>query len=200
MEVDFEQEVVRTAEPPPPPPPPPPPVIEEVSEELIDEEDIEDFVDTSIDDETEVDQNEFKVEEVEEVEVEEEVVEEVEEIFKIVEQMPRFPGCEDTAGSQAEKKTCAEIKLLQFIQKNIKYPAIARENGIQGRCYVTFVVEKDGNVSDVKLLRDIGGQCGKESLRVVNLMMKKKIKWTPGKQRGRNVRVQFNLPVHFVLE
>ena len=201
MEVDFEQEVTRTAEPPPPPPPPPPPVIEEVPDELITEDDVEDFVDHSLEADDEVDQNEFKVvATVKEVEVEEEEEDEVEEIFKVVEQMPRFPGCEDTAGDQAAKKTCADTKLLQFIQKNIKYPAIARENGIQGRCFVTFVVEKNGSVSDVKLVRDIGGQCGKESLRVVKLMQTKKIKWTPGKQRGRNVRVQFNLPVHFRLE
>ena len=93
-----------------------------------------------------------------------------------------------------------EDKFSEYKHSDAGKLAYARENGIQGRCYVTFVVEKNGAVSDVKLMRDIGGQCGKESLRVVNLMTKQKIKWTPGKQRGRNVRVQFNLPVHFRLQ
>jgi protein TonB len=119
--------------------------------------------------------------------------------FRVVEEMPRFPGCEDLVGTKEEKKSCADIKLLQFIQRNIKYPAIARENGIQGRCYITFVVEKDGSISNIALLRDIGGKCGEESLRVINLMANN-VKWAPGKQRGQTVRVQFSLPVHFRLE
>ncbi len=121
-------------------------------------------------------------------------------IFKVVEEMPRFPGCEDMSASKEDKKKCADTKLLQFVQSKIKYPAIARENGIQGRCFVSFVVEKDGSVSNVELIRDIGGQCGEEAMRVVNMMANSDLKWTPGKQRGRPVRVQFNLPVHFRLE
>ena len=117
----------------------------------------------------------------------------------MVEQMPRFPGCENK-GSEAEKKTCAQQELLKFIYKNIKYPAIARENGVEGTAVVTFVVEKDGSVTDARVVRDIGAQCGDEALRVVNLMNQQGIKWTPGKQRGRPVRVQFNLPVKFKLE
>lgn len=113
--------------------------------------------------------------------------------------MPRFPGCEDQ-GSEEEKKNCAAQELLKFIYKNIKYPAIARENGVEGTVVVTFVVEKDGTVTDVKVVRDIGAQCGEEALRVVNLMNTENLRWTPGKQRGRPVRVQFNLPVKFKLE
>lgn len=124
----------------------------------------------------------------------------VEEIFKVVEQMPRFPGCEDKGGSDKEKKQCADKKMLEFIYKNIKYPAIARENGVEGTCVIQFVVEKSGEVKDAKVVRDIGAQCGAEALRVVELMNTKGIKWTPGKQRGRAVRVQFNLPVKFRLE
>jgi protein TonB len=122
----------------------------------------------------------------------------VEEIFKVVEEMPRFPGCEDLAA--AERKTCADRKMLEFIYKNIKYPAIARENGIEGTAVVTFVVEKDGKVTDARLLRDPKGGTGDEALRVVNLMNTEGIRWVPGKQRGRPVRVQFNLPVKFKLE
>ena len=110
-----------------------------------------------------------------------------------------FPGCEDI-GDKAERKQCATKKLLQFIHKNIKYPPIARENGVEGTVVVTFVVEKNGKVTDVRVVRDIGAKCGEEALRVVNLMNQKGIVWTPGKQRGRPVRVQFNLPVRFKLE
>ena len=114
--------------------------------------------------------------------------------------MPRFPGCENESGGEQAKKQCADKKMLEFIYKNIKYPAIARENGVEGTCVIQFVVEKDGSVTDAKVVRDIGAQCGGEALRVVNLMNSKGIKWTPGKQRGRPVRVQFNVPVRFKLE
>ncbi len=90
--------------------------------------------------------------------------------------------------------------MLEFIYKNIKYPAIARENGVEGTCVIQFVVEKDGKITDAKVVRDIGAGCGGESLRIVELMNTKGLKWTPGKQRGRNVRVQFNLPVKYRLE
>lgn len=122
------------------------------------------------------------------------------DFFKVVEEMPRFPGCEDLSGSKVEKKQCADLKLLQFIQQNIKYPAIARENRIEGRCYITFIVEKDGSVTNVELKRDIGGKCGEEALRVVNMMANSNLKWSPGKQRGTPVRVQFSLPIHFRLD
>ncbi len=118
------------------------------------------------------------------------------EIFKVVEEMPRFPGCDNEPGDAKAKEQCAQKKMLEFIYKNIKYPAIARENGVEGTVVVTFVVEKDGSISDAKTLRDIGAQCGEEALRIVKMMPK----WTPGKQRGNSVRVQFNLPVRFKLE
>jgi protein TonB len=123
----------------------------------------------------------------------------VEEIFKVVEQMPLFPGCEDL-GSYAEKKQCADKKMLEFIYGNIKYPAIARENGVEGMAVVSFVIEKDGSVTDAKVVRNPGAKTGEEALRVVQLMNAKGLKWSPGKQGGRNVRVQFNLPVKFKLE
>lgn len=114
--------------------------------------------------------------------------------------MPRFPGCENEAGDNNAKKACADKKMLEFIYKNIKYPAIARENGVEGTCVIRFVVEKDGSIKDPQIVRDIGAGCGDESLRVVQLMNTMGEKWTPGKQRGRSVRVQFNLPVKFKLE
>ena len=200
LEEDIEIEPPRTAEPPPPPPPPPPPVIEEVPEEEILEEEEPEFVDQSIEEETLVERPD-PVEEAPPPPPPPPPPPEpkVEEIFKVVEEMPRFPGCEDL-GSMAEKKKCADKKMLEFIYKNIKYPAIARENGVEGMVVITFVVEKDGSVTDARVVRDIGAQCGQEALRVVNLMNTKGIKWHPGKQRGRSVRVQFNLPVRFKLE
>ena len=127
-----------------------------------------------------VDQNEV-IEEYVPVEVEEEEVQE-QEIFQIVEEMPAYPG-----GDQ---------KLMEYVAKNIKYPQIARETGIQGRVFVGFVVEPDGSVSNVKVLRGIGGGCDEEAMRVVKSLPK----WKPGKQRGKAVRVSYMLPVNFKLQ
>ena len=103
-------------------------------------------------------------------------------VFVVVEKSPEFPGGNDS--------------LYAFIGRNIKYPEAAKKNKIEGRVFVTFVVEKDGQVSSAKILRDIGGGCGEEALRVVNSMPK----WKPGTQRGNPVRVQFNLPIMFQLQ
>jgi protein TonB len=201
LDEEIEIEPPRTAEPPPPPPPPPPPVIEEVPDEEIIEEEEPVFMDQSVEEETVIE------------DIPEPVVEEappppppppppepeVEEIFKVVEQMPRFPGCENE-NSEANRQACAQKKMLEYVYKNIKYPAIARENGIQGRVVIQFVVEKDGSVTDARVVRDIGAGCGAEGLRVVNSMNNMPQKWTPGKQRGKPVRVQFTLPVSFKLE
>ena len=113
--------------------------------------------------------------------------------------MPLFPGC-DTNAPYAEQKACADKKMLEFIYGNIKYPAIARENGVEGMAVVSFVVEKDGKVTDAKVVRNPGAKTGEEALRVVELMNSKGLNWIPGKQGGRSVRVQFNLPVKFKLE
>ncbi len=199
VEEELEIEPPRTAEPPPPPPPPPPPVIEEVPEEEILEEEEPIFEDQSI-------EEEFVVEELPPV-VEEAPPPpppppppepEVDEIFKVVEEMPRFPGC--NTGSMAEKKACADQKLLQYLYKNLKYPAIARENGVEGRVYIQFVVEKDGTVQDANIVRDIGAGCGQAALKVVVNMNNLPQKWSPGKQRGKAVRVLYTLPVTFKLE
>jgi protein TonB len=128
----------------------------------------------------EMDQNEV-VEEYVPVEVEEEEVVEA-EVFTIVEEMPSYPG--------------GDMKMYEYLGKNIKYPQIARESGIQGRVFVNFVVEPDGSVSNVKVLRGIGGGCDEEAIRVVKSMPK----WKPGKQRGKAVRVSYTLPVVFKLQ
>ena len=102
-----------------------------------------------------------------------------EEIFQIVEKMPTFPG--------------GEQKLLEYIGKNVRYPLTARESGIKGRVFVSFVIELDGSVSNVKVLRGIGGGCDEEAIRVVKAMPK----WKPGIQRGKAVRVSYLLPINF---
>lgn len=99
----------------------------------------------------------------------------------IPEFMPEFPG-----GLPA---------LYEFLRNNVKYPAFAKEVGIQGTVYVSFVVEKDGSISDVQLLRKIGGGCDEEAVRVVKNMPH----WKPGRQMGRPVRVLYNLPIKFAL-
>ena len=115
-------------------------------------------------------------------ETEEEKEEETESpVFVIVEEQPSFEG--------------GEVEMLKFIYKNIKYPTIAKDRNIEGKCFINFVIEKDGSISNAKIVRDIGGGCCEEALRVVNKMPK----WSPGKQRGKAVRVSFNLPVDYRL-
>jgi len=203
VEEDIMVEPPRTTKPPPPPPPPPPPVIEEVPEELVEEENEPVFEDQT-------------------VEIEEKVntppppkpkkaappppppppppKKKVQEIFKAVEEMPRFPGCENEAPGKGKLDKCSEKALLKFIYKYIEYPTIARETGLEGRAIIQFVVDTDGSISGAKVLRDIGGGCGDEAVRVINLMNKKGKKWKAGRQQGQSVRVQYILPVKFQLE
>ena len=115
--------------------------------------------------------------------------------YLMVEFMPRFPGCEDSGLMKKEKETCAQKAMLKFIYSNIKYPTIARENGIEGTVVVQFVVGKDGSISKLKVVKDIGGGCGEEAARV----LKKMPKWIPGIQQGNKVKVQYNIPVKYQL-
>ena len=103
------------------------------------------------------------------------------EIFLVVENEPEFPGGEDS--------------LYAYIARNIVYPEAAKKAKLEGQVFVTFVVEKDGQVSSAKLLRDIGGGCGEEAIRVVKSMPK----WKPGTYRGKPVRVQYHIPLRFIL-
>lgn len=103
-------------------------------------------------------------------------------IFTIVEEMPSFPG--------------GEAKLFEYLRGNIKYPPVARENGITGRVYVTFVVDREGKIKESKIIRGIGAGCDEEALRVVRNMPD----WKVGKQNGRPVQVQYNLPINFTLK
>lgn len=178
VEIEAEEAPITRQEnqPPPPPPPPPEPPKPEPSPEIeIVEDDVEtDDVDlnSEADEETTVDIVEF--------EEEEEVVEE-EEIFFVVEDPPMFPG--------------GQIELAKFIQKNVVYPDEARENEIQGRVFVQFVVNKQGKVTQPKVVRSVHPILDKAALEVVKSMPD----WTPGKQRGKSVSVSFTVPINFIL-
>ena len=142
---------------------------------------VEDDVEVDdVDINAEVDQNEV-IEEYVAPEVEEEDVVEA-EVFTIVEEMPEYPG--------------GLNKLTDYLTKNIKYPQMARESGIQGRVFVNFVVEPDGSVSNINVMRSLGGGCDEEAVRVVKNMPK----WKPGRQRGKAVRVSYILPIMFKLQ
>ena len=168
-EIDIQQTTQET---------PPPPAVQEVEVLNVVEDDVE------------VEEIQIQTEDDKDVEVviappvEAPVEEEEEEvIFVVVESMPEFPG-----GQQA---------MMRYIAENIKYPVIAQENGIQGRVICQFVVEKDGKVSDIQVVRSSGeASLDKEAQRVIGSMPK----WKPGKQRGKPVRVKYTLPVNFRLQ
>ncbi len=161
----------------PPPPPPEQPEVSTEFEVVEDEAEIKNelVVNAEVTEET-------KNIEITPVKIEEEEEEEEVQIFTVVENDPEFPG-----GMEA---------LYKYLRDNIKYPQLARDNNITGKVYVTFVVERDGSIANPRVLKDIGGGCGAEAIRVVKSMPK----WKPGKQRGKAVRVQFNLPVSFNLQ
>jgi len=161
------------------PPPPPPQTVVEVLNIVDNNAQVNDdlsIFDSEADNETFVD-----VAPIVQAKEEKEEAEEA-QVFFIVEEMPEFPG--------------GEAALRAFIAKSINYPVIAQENGIQGKVYVTFVVDKDGGISEAKIARGVDPSLDKEALRVVNSLPK----WKPGKQRGKPVRVSYTVPISFVLQ
>ncbi len=165
---DLEDEMIpitRQEEKPPPPPPPPPEIIEIVEDEVEIEKELE------VED-TDTDEDDF---------VEQEEEEDSDEVFMVVEQMPVFPG--------------GDLGLMKFIQKTVKYPAIAKENDITGKVYVSYVVNKKGKVTSVKIVRSVDKYLDAEALRVVKLLPYK----TAGMQRGKPVNVQYTIPINFTL-
>jgi protein TonB len=121
-------------------------------------------------------------------------------IYKIVQEMPRFPGCESKDRSLLEKDKCAQQALMEFVYQNLKYPELARQDSIEGTVVIDFVVETDGTLTNMQIVREIGGGCGEEGKRVVELMNTLPERWTPGKMEGESVRVLFKLPIKFQLE
>lgn len=175
-EVEELAQITQQNTPPPPPPPPAPSLVLNIVDNTAQIND-DLSINAEADESTQVDEYIAPVAEKQEEEAE---VEE-HQIFMVVENAPAFPG--------------GDAARMKFLQDNIKYPQMARESGIQGTVYVTFVVERSGAVTDVKILRGIGGGCDEEAVRVVQNMPK----WEPGKQRGKPVRVQFNMPIKFTL-
>lgn len=178
-EQSVEEEIIpitRQEEVKPPPPPPPPKTVEMLN--IVDN-------DVQIDNELDLMTSEADDKTVIEVApvIQQQAEEEEEaEVFFIVENMPEFPG--------------GELALRKFIANAIKYPVIAQENGIQGKVYVNFVVDKDGSVTQAKIARGVDASLDKEALRVVNSLPK----WKPGMQRGKPVKVSYTVPISFVLQ
>ncbi|MBQ3539951.1 MAG: energy transducer TonB [Bacteroidaceae bacterium] len=159
------------------PPPPQAKQITEILEIVEDDAEIEESEIMSVEDQGEV------VEINEEANIVVEEVVEEETIYQVVEQQPEFPG-----GMRA---------LMKYLQDNIKYPRISRENNSQGKAYVNFVVNTDGSIQDVEIMKSTSDiYLDKEAVRVVEAMPR----WNPGKQAGKAVRVRFTLPVTFRLQ
>jgi TonB family protein len=121
------------------------------------------------------------------------------EVFTIIQQMPRFPGCEDLEGTSSEKKACADKKLVAYISENVRYPRLAQENQIEGMAVVSFTVMEDGRLDNFEVLRDPGAGTGAEAQRVLEAMNNLPMRWTPGRHDGKAVRVRYNLPIRFKL-
>ncbi|MEL0226367.1 MAG: energy transducer TonB [Flavobacteriaceae bacterium] len=186
VEDEDDEEVPITEQIKTPPPPPPPPPAPEVIEIVEDEEEVEETVIES----TETDQEEIV--EIEDIEVEDDF-EDVDVPFAVIEDVPIFPGCESVAKSQ--RRACFQEKMNKHIRKNFRYPEIAQEMGIQGRVYVQFVIAKDGSITSIRM-RGPDKNLEKEAQRIISRLPK----MTPGKQRGRPVRVPFSIPITFRLQ
>lgn len=180
QDVVMEEEMIpitQMEEIKPPPPPPEPVQVTDVINIVEDDVDIDDNLD--------IFDSEFREDvavKIVKFQEEEEEMEE-EQVFVVVEDMPGFGGGDSN-------------KFREYIAKNLRYPEVAAENGIQGRVFVQFVVEPDGRVSNVKVVRGVDPALDKEAVRVVESSPP----WKPGKQRGKPVRVSFTFPIIFVLQ
>ena len=185
VEDDDDEDIPITEQIKTPPPPPPPPPAPEVIEVVEDEEEVEETVIES----TETDQDEIIIEE---IEVEEEF-DDIDVPFAVIEDVPIFPGCESV--SKSERRACFQDKINQHIRRNFRYPDIAQEMGIQGRVYVNFIIAKDGSITNIRM-RGPDKNLENEAQRIISRLPR----MTPGKQRGRAVRVPFSIPITFRLQ
>jgi protein TonB len=175
---EEEIEIIQTAQELPPPPPPPAPEIVEILNVV--ENDVQ-VAEVEIN--TEDDKNKAVDMTPPATTIGTGIVEEEDNVvFQVVETMPSFPG--------------GDAALFKFLNDNIKYPVIAQENGIQGRVICQFVVNRDGSIVDVEVVRSVDPSLDKEAIRVIKAMPN----WAPGKQRGKAVRVKYTLPVNFRLQ
>ncbi len=177
----FEEEMVPITEQQPKTPPPPPaaPSVADVLKIVTNDADVQETAVASSEDAGKAVEVKYTAPVVQQ-KPEEDPDEQV--IFQVVEQMPEYPG--------------GMTECLKFLASNLKYPTISQENGVQGRVIVQFVVNKDGSIVDPVVVRSVDPYLDKEALRVVKSMPK----WTPGKQRGKAVRVKYTLPVTFKLQ
>jgi len=182
---DDDEDIPITEQLKTPPPPPPPPPAPEVIEVVEDEEEVEETVIES----TETDQDEIIIEE---IEVEEEF-DDIDVPFAVIEDVPIFPGCESVAKSQ--RRACFQEQMNKHIRRNFRYPEIAQEMGIQGRVYVNFIIAKDGKITNIRM-RGPDKNLENEAQRIISRLPQ----MTPGKQRGRAVRVPFSIPITFRLQ
>lgn len=180
FDMDVDEDVIVTIQNPVTPPPPPPPLPEvierfEVKDDavVIEEMDIPTYEDDN--------DVPLQIVDLESAPSEGEDYVDDGQPFVLVEEQPQFPG--------------GESALMAFIRKNLRYPAFAAENNIQGRVTVSFVVERDGSIAQIEVMRSPAEELSKESIRVVQTMPK----WKPGKQRGKAVRVKYVLPITFRL-
>ena len=185
VEDDDDEDIPITEQIKTPPPPPTPPPTPEVIEVVEDEEEVEETVIES----TETDQDEIIIEE---IEVEDEF-EDIDVPFAVIEDVPIFPGCESVAKSQ--RRACFQEQMNKHIRKNFRYPDIAQEMGIQGRVYVNFIIAKDGSITNIRM-RGPDKNLENEAARIIGRLPQ----MTPGKQRGRAVRVPFSIPITFRLQ
>ncbi len=184
-EDDEEIPITQQIKTPPPPPPPAPPAAQ-VIEIVEDEEEVEE----SIIESTETDNDEII--EVDDVSIEEDDLD-VDVPFAVIEDVPIFPGCESV--SKDKMRDCFQEKIDKHIKRNFRYPEVAMELGIQGRVFVTFIIDKDGSITNI-LMRGPDKNLEKEAHRIISVLPK----MTPGKQRGRAVRVPFSIPINFRLQ
>ncbi len=175
---EEEIEIIQTAQELPPPPPPPAPEIVEIINVVENDVQVAEVeINTEDDKNKAVDMTPPATTIGTGIVEEEDIV-----VFQVVETMPSFPG--------------GDAALFKFLNDNIKYPVIAQENGIQGRVICQFVVNRDGSIVDVEVVRSVDPSLDKEAIRVIKAMPN----WAPGKQRGKAVRVKYTLPVNFRLQ
>ena len=184
LENDEENDPITEQLKTPPPPPPPPPPAPEVIEIVEDEEEVEETVIES----TESDE-EMIIEDI----VVEDDFEDIDVPFAVIEDVPIFPGCERVAKS--ERRNCFQDQMNKHIRRNFRYPDIAQEMGIQGRVYVNFIISKDGSITNIRM-RGPDKNLENEAARIIGRLPT----MTPGKQRGRAVRVPFSIPITFRLQ
>ena len=183
---NIEEEIIPITKPELTPPPPPPPPVQEI--EIVEDE-------KEIENEAEIEETEVTQEtKIVVIEPRKEEAPSEPEIFLIVEKMPAFKGCENEP-TEEKRAACSHNRIQEYLGRTIIYPPMAKDNNITGTVFVTFVIDENGAVKDAKVLRGVGSGLDEEAIRAVKAMPK----WTAGQQRGKPVKVQYNLPVRFNL-